>query len=346
MALTHHFIVQASAYRANPLRVTQFRDYALLGDDIVIANSDVALKYKEILKELDMPISDAKTHVSLDTYEFAKRWIYKGSEITPFSLHGLLETWKSYSLFENFYETQLRHGWVTEASGPAVLTIVMEFFGKRGQALRTAKLYNIFHLLQMFLKKETTIEDKVSCVDEISRLTAYPVPEGLDKIAFLDDLIHAFLLQKMKMEKDTIVKNHQAFVTKYLTTLRESNPGLSTQTILIPLRNLHPFVNVCTFSLEKVANTYERLIKGDSEDLREIVFSRELSGAALSIDVFSIRKSKAIILAKSMITKNIMNSWRRHLDENLGTVPIIPIEPLLFKELDKEVPMPGEKIVD
>jgi hypothetical protein len=40
---------------------------------VVIANTQLALAYKELLRELDIPISEAKTHVSEDTYEFAKR---------------------------------------------------------------------------------------------------------------------------------------------------------------------------------------------------------------------------------------------------------------------------------
>lgn len=89
MALTHHFIVRLCALKCG---LPHFKDYVILGDDIVIANASVASKYREILGILDMPISEQKTHVSNDTYEFAKRWIYKGSEVTPFSVNGILET--------------------------------------------------------------------------------------------------------------------------------------------------------------------------------------------------------------------------------------------------------------
>jgi len=89
MALTHHVIVRIAARRCG---ISKFTNYALLGDDIVIANSEVAESYKNLLEILDMPISLEKTHVSKDTYEFAKRWIYKGKEVTGFSTGGLLET--------------------------------------------------------------------------------------------------------------------------------------------------------------------------------------------------------------------------------------------------------------
>lgn len=71
MALTHHVIVQMAASKAGYRRL--FKSYCLLGDDIVIADSKVAVQYKILLSQLDMPISEAKTHVCDHTYEFAKR---------------------------------------------------------------------------------------------------------------------------------------------------------------------------------------------------------------------------------------------------------------------------------
>lgn len=115
MALTHHFLVHLSALRCGKMH---FKDYCILGDDIVIANDSVAAKYKEILSILAMPISETKTHVSQHTYEFAKRWIQKGIEVTPFAWHGVLETWKHYHLFSNFVETQQRHKWLLREGDP------------------------------------------------------------------------------------------------------------------------------------------------------------------------------------------------------------------------------------
>lgn len=108
MALTHHFIVRVAALRAG-LPAT-FSDYFLLGDDIVIFNDKVAEAYKALLKVLDMPFSFEKTHTSNDVYEFAKRWFYRGTEITGFSIGGLLSTYHRYPLLHNFLATQKSHG--------------------------------------------------------------------------------------------------------------------------------------------------------------------------------------------------------------------------------------------
>jgi len=42
------------------------------------------------MTKLGVDISVPKTHVSKDTYEFAKRWIKGGREITGIPLRGIL----------------------------------------------------------------------------------------------------------------------------------------------------------------------------------------------------------------------------------------------------------------
>jgi len=93
--LTHHLVVQ---YSASKVGIPYFTDYMLLGDDIVIANKKVADSYLETLRILDVDTSESKSHVSEHTYEFAKRWIHHGHEISPLPLKGLLQSWNRYHL--------------------------------------------------------------------------------------------------------------------------------------------------------------------------------------------------------------------------------------------------------
>jgi hypothetical protein len=88
-SVCHHVIVRVAAKRAG--KTVHFHSYALLGDDIVIADADVAREYRTLLSELDVSISDPKTHVSKDTYEFAKRWVHRGTEVTGAPLGSLFE---------------------------------------------------------------------------------------------------------------------------------------------------------------------------------------------------------------------------------------------------------------
>lgn len=68
--LSHHLVVYHCGLLAG---FSRFEDYILLGDDIVIKNDRVAHYYQRVMKGLGVKLSPAKTHVSKDTYEFAKR---------------------------------------------------------------------------------------------------------------------------------------------------------------------------------------------------------------------------------------------------------------------------------
>jgi hypothetical protein len=68
--ISHHLVVQWCSHLCNQ---DNFDKYILLGDDIVINNDKIANKYITIMTRLGVDISNAKTHVSKNTYEFAKR---------------------------------------------------------------------------------------------------------------------------------------------------------------------------------------------------------------------------------------------------------------------------------
>lgn len=90
LALTHHVIVQIAALRAGV--IGQFTDYAVLGDDIVIANDDVAREYLILMEMLGVSINLSKSLISKDFMEFAKRWIGPKTEISPIGPGLLLVT--------------------------------------------------------------------------------------------------------------------------------------------------------------------------------------------------------------------------------------------------------------
>jgi len=77
--------------------------YALLGDDILIGDHDLANAYKEIIQGLGVEFSPSKTYESSEFSEFAKRLILRGKEITPFPIHAVKEADKFYDLLPVFY---------------------------------------------------------------------------------------------------------------------------------------------------------------------------------------------------------------------------------------------------
>jgi hypothetical protein len=77
LAMTHHMILQFSHRRTGGKG--WFRDYAVLGDDVVIADDNVALQYQLVMREFGVEIGLAKSLVSRNrTCEFAKRFFVGG----------------------------------------------------------------------------------------------------------------------------------------------------------------------------------------------------------------------------------------------------------------------------
>lgn len=75
LAMTHHVIVQVSAYRVGWRH--SFPYYCVLGDDIVIFDHLVAKEYQNLMALLGVPINLTKSLVSeRGALEFAKRWFH------------------------------------------------------------------------------------------------------------------------------------------------------------------------------------------------------------------------------------------------------------------------------
>jgi len=94
LALVHHAIVQFAAKRANV--VGWFDLYAVLGDDVVIGNRHVATEYTKVMEAIGVNIGFHKSIISKNrSLEFAKRFYYKGVEVTPLPLVAVAVGWIS-----------------------------------------------------------------------------------------------------------------------------------------------------------------------------------------------------------------------------------------------------------
>lgn len=100
-ALSHHFMVWLAAELAVPDRRSPFRDYAVLGDDVLIADKQVALKYRELLNLSGVSISESKSIISeTGCIEFAKKFWVKQMQVdlSPVSVRSLLSAFSSISI--------------------------------------------------------------------------------------------------------------------------------------------------------------------------------------------------------------------------------------------------------
>lgn len=93
LALSHHVVVKLAARRVGK---HDFTDYALLGDDIVIANESVANCYHALMTQiLGVEINLSKSLISKHSFEFAKRLIHLEGEVSPIGAKNLLVGVKS-----------------------------------------------------------------------------------------------------------------------------------------------------------------------------------------------------------------------------------------------------------
>lgn len=99
-AVTHHALVEYCAFKE---RIFPFRDYVILGDDVSIANDKVAARYRDILDQLKVPLSIAKSVVPEDqsppAAEIAKRLFVSGKEISPLPPDLILQASRNMYMF-------------------------------------------------------------------------------------------------------------------------------------------------------------------------------------------------------------------------------------------------------
>jgi hypothetical protein len=119
LALTHHLIVMEAANRA---LVSDFRNYVILGDDIVIGDLSVAQKYKEIMLELGMEVSMNKT-IWLErasrlhnVAEICKRLFVDGVEVLPLPVRLLANAVENGQMLYQLQEEMAKRELVTRPS--------------------------------------------------------------------------------------------------------------------------------------------------------------------------------------------------------------------------------------
>nr|DAC76946.1 TPA_inf: RNA-dependent RNA polymerase [Entomophthora muscae mitovirus 7] len=118
-AVAHHYVVYYCCKKLGiPWKTLK---YCLLGDDIVICDPKVAALYKETISGLGVEFSEEKTITSPHLVEFAKRLIYKGTEISPFPISALGELASKYYLLTNLFLELEKKGWVSLGGAPSAV---------------------------------------------------------------------------------------------------------------------------------------------------------------------------------------------------------------------------------
>jgi hypothetical protein len=115
-SLLHHYLVWFCAY-SEGLNPNTFDEYHILGDDIVIWNEAVALRYKALLTGLGVDINESKSFISSDynnSFEFAKRQAVRGQEITGISFLLIRNATRSIYNLIDLYESMINTNWTLD----------------------------------------------------------------------------------------------------------------------------------------------------------------------------------------------------------------------------------------
>lgn len=134
LALTHHVIVQVAAGRAG--YSGWFDNYALLGDDIVIADQKVGIHYLYIMRDhLGVDINLSKSLESdINVCEFAKRLRKGDIDLSPISPKVLLLAIRNIFYLPDLIIDMVGKGFEVDKSSLLALTRKPSIFKNCGKA--------------------------------------------------------------------------------------------------------------------------------------------------------------------------------------------------------------------
>jgi hypothetical protein len=180
LAITHHFLVQFSHWRnckKSNKAYEWFREYAVLGDDIVIGDPQVACSYLETMAILGVGIGLAKSVIcrgNLAVMEFAKRYMVAGLDASMVSPRDVIVARLSSTCMSEF---MTRHRFSLNAY------LAMRGLGYRARGSVSGRLWSLSARLRLYLVLVTSpgaILQKHSFIDWIfmdSIHTSLPVDE-------------------------------------------------------------------------------------------------------------------------------------------------------------------------
>jgi len=233
-ALCHHMVVHVAGLRAGLTAKQTKHCYMLLGDDIVIHHDEVACHYRDIIHSLGVEISEVKTHISKDSFEFAKRWFSRGVEVSPFPIAGVFETMKSWPLLVELLSHEVpSRGYESVLDLSTRLDSLIQVFDHKRLGQQVLKRLKIYTLLPCWYSDES------KAVDALRRwhsLVKSAMPFFPDKILRTATLAAQTIVRK---EVGSGIKRIQTeyfdlFQKVYKFEIAGSNHLPSSSTTLIP----------------------------------------------------------------------------------------------------------------
>jgi hypothetical protein len=169
-AVAHHYIFYHLSHQLG----IPWKDlkYVVLGDDVLIGDRQLGELYIGFVKSLGVDISELKTHKSTTTLEFAKRWIHKGTEISPFPSSAIYGKRLDYS---NLYSTLMavrEKGWNHYNVTDMASSFVGMFLGRPSSIKnKVAKEARIFELIVNTIRLPSTAGENINTLAQEMKIS-------------------------------------------------------------------------------------------------------------------------------------------------------------------------------
>jgi hypothetical protein len=250
-ALWHHIIIEYCAFTVG---LTSFRDYAVLGDDVVIWNSSVAVKYQQQMRFLGIPINLTKSVTGDSQHsqiEFAKRHAINGVEISGISY--------------NLINKNTLHN-VDE---------LMEEINKRSM------MFDKTHCCRILVRHPNSrVEDLLNFIISL-KLSKGPInlverlPEFKVDITQLDDKVRKRRCEKIMekvMDLDKLLSGNSPIEDLFkLHEVQYNKTALGLTGYSDPL-SLHPLVFVVNHLGERLGELLELVWSGESDAINDVEY--------------------------------------------------------------------------
>nr|UTQ48821.1 RNA-dependent RNA polymerase [Monilinia fructicola mitovirus 4] len=221
--ITHHLVV---AWAAHLCGEYNFSQYIILGDDIVIKHNKVANKYITLMSRLGVDISESKTHVSSDTYEFAKRWMKGGVEVSGIPLKGILNQWKNpgvvYTTLGSYFDK------VSVQPSP-LLDLICKLYsnlyiGKRVFTFNSMHkmLYDFHHAMRYSLGKATYDELRAYLCSK-AREDSFIVPSNSIILHFMKLLLSGGMVTEAEKVSRAVLSEYNRIESKFKPLYKDLN---------------------------------------------------------------------------------------------------------------------------
>lgn len=312
-ALAHHFLIYLACDELGIDYSTSV--YVLLGDDLVIQDENLNNKYLELLSRYGISFSKEKSHINKNgVLEFAKRFVVRGKEITPFPLNALYVSRKKPLLALNTLLEEKRKAWFQNQEPLTVFTNWIET-APVSSSFKKKTLERSLPIIQLNLAIQGIITSEQALRPILER--KYPSLVPYFEVDFEQKALGTLKTITMLMftdsyeNKGTKVLGQLAIdLVTFITGLELTEETMQDLIEAIPVLGVHALFEELYMDLKKELYTIDTLLKGDWK------FNLKALALPTSDEIFFLPNKELLMYTSFKMAK--------YLDSHLEAVKLYP----------------------